>query len=124
MNITNKGTCPLVDDWRTWDIFHDSFWALSPENAETFRKANAATLGPLIREIRATWELAVDSDPHPTPPKSFKKSHHFHADFNIDDHVVHIDKVSSVFFGPLRGYTEYRIYVDGVFVRIPGESGQ
>jgi len=105
------------------DIFHDSFWELSPEHAETFRKANAATLGPFIREISAAWELAADSDPFPTPPKSFKEHHHFHLDLEIDSRAVHIDKVTVLRWGPLRGYTEYRIYVDGLFAGRGGTAG-
>ena len=118
-----KGGCPLTDDWRTWDIFHDCFWELSPENAETFRKANAAILGMKIGEIDATWELAADSDPYPRPPKSFLAHHHFHADLNVDGHEVHVDKVFVMNWGPLRGFTEFRIFVDGVFAGRGGSAG-
>jgi len=115
--------CPLVEDWRQWDIFHGRFWELSPEHKAVLEKSNAAILGMKIGEIDATWELAADSDPYPTPPKSFKKSHHFHADLGVDGHEVHIDKISAVFFGPLRGFTEYRIFVDGVFAGRGGSAG-
>jgi hypothetical protein len=123
MDNPNKGVCPLGETWRQWDIFHGCFWELSPEHKAAFDKSNAATLGSFIREIRVTWELAADSDPFPTPPKSFKKSHHFHADFNIDDLAVHVDKISAIFFGPLRGFTEYRIFVNGVFAGRGGAAG-
>ena len=123
MDNSNKGVCPLGSAWRNWDVFHECFWELSPEDAETFRKANAVTLGPLIREISAAWELAADSDPYPRPPKSFLAHHHFHADFSVDGHAVHIDKIFVINWGPLRGYTEYRIFVDGHFAGRGGAAG-
>jgi hypothetical protein len=113
----------MTDDWRTWDIFHDRFWVLSPEDAETFKKVNAVKLGKQIGEIAATWKLAADSDPFPTPPKSYKKHHHFHFDLEVDGHAVHIDKITAMFWGPLRGFTEYRLFVDGHFAGRGGTAG-
>jgi hypothetical protein len=48
---------------------------------------------------------------------------HLHTEFVEDGHLIHIDVVAALMSGPLRGYWEARIFIDGALAGRGGFGG-
>lgn len=78
--------------------------------------------------IHVAWELAID-DCHydPEPGVDLRSPRHIHASHEINGHGVHIDYIRFMQGGPLSGFDEFQVFVDGAFrnrggkfVHVPG----
>jgi len=124
-------TCPLPASWQLWDLFGHDYRQLSADEHRTC--AAARLLLPLESHgpLSVDWEVGPGdarypsiTAPEPEQPNSTVSRGsptHVHADLAIDGHAVHIDHLHATRGGPLRGYHEVRIFVDG---RLAGRGGR
>ena len=113
-------SCPLVADWKRWDIFvgRDDDFRQVP--AEDQARCDAARLAhPLAHKgrLKLSWCAAADSVIGLHTPD------HIHAEATVDGHHVHIDRIARHRYSPGRSLTEVRIFVDGVLAGRAGSAG-
>jgi len=127
---SGRFTCPLPASWRRWG------WQTSkadcPEGSEVrIAEAKKIPRGAATEQKRLRWELAPD-DPSITPfttadvgnPSEWNEhTSHIHTEFLEHGHLVHIDVVAYMRRGPLRGYWEARIFIDGELAGRGGSVG-
>jgi len=126
-------TCPLPASWRQWDLFGNDYRQLSADEHRTCGAARRLLPLESYGPLKVDWELARDDarfpaiapqesgQPKPTPSKASPT--HVHGDLTIDSHAVHIDHLHATKGGPLRGYDEVRIFVDGRLAARGGRCG-
>jgi hypothetical protein len=121
-------TCPLGPGWTAWDI-GSSWRADLPPDADAIAERTKRAVG--VRDLGALkvrWVWAFD-DPSRllqeagNPAGRIVSSSHLHTEVTIDDHRVHIDRVTATRTGPGRSIDETRIIVDGVFAGRGGGTG-
>lgn len=103
--------CPLVADWKRWDIFvgrDDDFRHVAA--ADQARSDAARQAQPIAHNgrLKLAWCAAADSDIGLHTPD------HIHAETTVDEHHVHIDRIERHRYSPGRSLTEVRIFVDGL----------
>lgn len=117
--------CPLGSEWRNWDVFTEArFTVSSPEEKATIAEVRKAKWGEKLREIEVVWETAPDDASYQPAPEDAHFSEgspsHVHTEFQIDDQLIHIDRLHADKLCPGRSYTEFRIFVNG---RLAGRGG-
>jgi hypothetical protein len=113
-------SCPLVTDWKRWDIFvgrDDDFRQVPAEDQA--RCAAARRAHPVAHDgrLKLSWCAADDSGIGLHTPDRI------HAETTIDEHSVHIDRIERHRHSPGRSLTEVRIFADGVLAGRAGRCG-
>ncbi len=127
-HIGISNTCPMGSAWREWDLstperVHPS----DPGDFARVQAARAAVRGMKLEKIEVSWSIASDDARYLRAPRGAHHAEespsHLHADFTVNGHRVHIDRLSANKHSPGRSYVEIRIFVDGILAGRGGSAG-
>jgi hypothetical protein len=126
-------SCPAIQDW--WDkaVFrpfylvgnsHEAQQIITPagplESRHIIDRDEYVTFeGRTWRAagMQVVWSPGTIQHPWSSGPHTFD---HWHTDFSVQDHAVHIDFVSFFRMGPQTSYREYRVFCDGQEIKRGG----
>jgi hypothetical protein len=113
-------SCPVVADWKRWDIFvgrDDDFRKVPAEDEARCDAARRADPIAHNGRLKLAWCSAADSGIGMHTPD------HIHAETTVDGHHVHIDRIERPRHSPGRALTEVRVFVDGALAGRAGFAG-
>jgi hypothetical protein len=126
--------CPLDRSWRRWDLVGPARLNAVPADAQpAIGRSKGAT--PLLHlgVLDLAWEVAADdaaNQPMTTAESGEPEwrwaagtPRHIHAETHIDGDRLHVDWVAATKYGPLRGFSEIRIFVNGQLAGRGGRAG-
>ncbi len=119
--------CPLARQWLDWDVDTEKRFRLhGTEERRLAVEAREARRGKQVRRIAAEWEVADDDASREAPPADIDfepgSPRHLHAQFDVDNNLVHVDYVAAEFVSPPRRYVEIRVFVRGLLAGRGGAS--
>lgn len=86
--------CPMGNEWREWGL--TTYWRVSKADEGVTQKADNAKFGKKLKQIEVTWETAPDDAQfQPVQDLHFIRGFpsHLHAEFEIDDDLIHVDRL-------------------------------